>query len=56
MLNKICPVILQNAIDTVISKFAKKIHLAKSEADIDDLDIDKLKAVPVHLSKLTNVV
>ena len=37
-------------------KFAKKIDLVSFESVVYVLDIDKLKTVPVYLSKLRNVV
>ena len=36
--------------------FAKKIDLVSFESVVYVLDIDKLKTVPVYLSKLRNVV
>ena len=41
-------------IDT--SSFALKTNLANLKTEVDKLDTDKLKTVPVDLSKLTNVV
>ena len=41
-------------IDT--SSFALKTNLASLKTEVDKLDTDKLKTVPVDLSKLTNVV
>ena len=41
-------------IDTSI--FAKRADLASLKLDVDDLDIYKLKTVPVDLNKLSNVV
>ena len=41
-------------IDT--SKFTKKINSVKLKLDVDDFDVDKLKTVPVDLSKLSDVV
>ena len=41
-------------IDT--SGFALKTSLTSLKTEADKLDPDKLKTVPVHLSKLTNVV
>ena len=38
------------------SDFAKMANLASLILDIDDLDTDKLKAVPIDLYKLSNVV
>ena len=41
-------------IDT--SYFVLKTNLSNLKTEVDKLDIDKLKTVPVNLSKLTNVV
>ena len=41
-------------IDT--SKLALKSNLANLKAEIDTIDADKLKIVPIDLSKLSNVV
>ena len=41
-------------IDT--SKLALKSNLANLKAEIDKIDVDKLKAVPIDLSKLSNAV
>ena len=38
------------------SSFALKSNLANLKTEVDKLDIDKLKLVPVDLSKLTDVV
>ena len=38
------------------SSFALKSNLANSKSEVDKLDIDKLKPVPLHLSKLSDVV
>ena len=38
------------------SGFALKANLANLKTKIDKLDTDKLKTVPIDLSKLTNVV
>ena len=38
------------------SNFASKKKLANLKTETDKLDTDKLKTVPVDLSKLTNVV
>ena len=39
-----------------VSSFALKSNLASLKTGLDKLDIDKLKAVPVDLSKLIDVV
>ena len=36
--------------------FALKTNLANLKTEVDNLDVDKLAAVPVDLSKLSNVV
>ena len=38
------------------SSFALKTNLAGLKTKVDKLDIDKLKSVPIDLSKLSNVV
>ena len=38
------------------SNFASKTNLANLNTEVDKLDIDKLVAIPVDLSKLSNVV
>ena len=38
------------------SRFALKTNLANLKTEVDKLDIDKLAPVPVHLSKLSDVV
>ena len=38
------------------SSFTLKSNLANLKTEVDKLDIDKLVAVPVDLSKITNVV
>ena len=43
-----------SGIDT--SKLAAKFDLASLKAEIDKIDVDKLKTVPANLSKLSNVV
>ena len=52
---------LKNATGTDISKLATKSHLASLKVDkmidkLDKIDADKLKTVPIDLSKLSNVV
>ena len=43
-----------SGIDT--SKLAAKFDLASLKAEIDKIDVEKLKTVPANLSKLSNVV
>ena len=38
------------------SRFALKTNFASLKTEVDKLDIDKLKPIPNHLSKLSNVV
>ena len=47
---------LKNATGFETSKLAAKSDLASLKAEIDKIDVDKLKIVPVDLSKLSNVV
>ena len=39
-----------------MSSFASKTYLAALKTEIDKIDVDKLKTVPVDLAKLSNVV
>ena len=39
-----------------VSDFALKSNLASLKTGVDKIDVDKLKAVPVDLAKLCNVV
>ena len=47
---------LKNITHVDTSSFASKTNLANLKTEVDKLDSDKLKTVPVDLSKLTNVV
>ena len=47
---------LKHATRTDTSNFKLKSNLASLKAVVDQLDVDKLKTVPVNLSKLSNVV
>ena len=47
---------LKNATGVDTSKLAAKSDLASLKAEVDKIDADKLKNVPVDLSKLSNVV
>ena len=40
----------------MILNFALKSNLANLKTEVDKIDVDKLKTVPVDLSKLSNVV
>ena len=39
-----------------VSGFANKTNLAALKTEVDKIDLDKLKTVPVDLAKLSNVV
>ena len=47
---------LKGATGVDASKLAAKFDLASPKAEIDNIGVDKLKTVPVDLSKLSNVV
>ena len=47
---------LKNMLHIDISSYALKSNLASLKTEVDKLDIDKLKPVPVNLAKLSNVV
>ena len=47
---------IKNIAHVDISNFASKTNLANLKTEVDTLDTDKLKTVPVDLSKLSNVV
>ena len=47
---------LKNNAHTDVSSFAGKTNLAALNSEVDKIDADKLKTVPVDLAKLSNVV
>ena len=47
---------LKNVTHVDTSSFALKTNLASLKTEVDKLDIDKLKPVPVDLSKLSDLV
>ena len=47
---------LKNISHVDVSSFALKSYLASLRTEVDKLDADKLKTVPVDLAKLNNVV
>ena len=47
---------LKNITHVDMSSFASKTNLAALKSEVDKIDVDKLKATPVDLAKLTNVV
>ena len=47
---------IKNITHVDTSNFASKTNLANLKTEVDKLDTDKLKTVPVDLSKLSNVV
>ena len=46
----------KNATGVDTSKLAAKSDLASLKAEVDKIDVDKLKTVPTDLSKLSNAV
>ena len=56
MSNYATKVDLKNATEVDTSKLAANSDLASLKAEIDKIDVDKLKTVPADLSKLSNVV
>ena len=47
---------LKNVTHLDVSSFASKTNLASLKTEVDKIDVDKLKTVPVDLAKLSNVV
>ena len=47
---------LKNITHVDVSSFANKTNLAALKTEVDKIDVDKLKTVPVDLAKLTNAV
>ena len=47
---------MKEAIDIKTSKLASKIDLTSLKAKVENLDVDKLKAVSFDLNKLSNLV
>ena len=47
---------IKKAIDVDTSNFAKKANSPSLKLDGDELDIDKIKTVPVDVSKITNLL
>ena len=47
---------MKEAIDVKTSNLASKIDLTSLKAKVDNLDVDKLNAVPFDLNKLSNLV
>ena len=47
---------LNNITHVDTSSFASKTNLAALKAEVDKIDVDKLKTVPVDLAQLTNAV
>ena len=47
---------VKNITHVDVSSFASKTNLAALKAEVDKIDTDKLKTVPVDLAKLRNVV
>ena len=47
---------LKNVAGIDLSKLATKSNLASLKAEVDKIDVDKLKYVPIYLSKLSNLI
>ena len=47
---------LKNTTHVDVSSFASKTNLAALKTEVDKIDLDKLKTVPLDLAKLTNAV
>ena len=47
---------LNNVIHVDVSSFASKTNLARLKTEVDKIDVDKFKIVPVDLAELRNVV
>ena len=47
---------LKNITHVDVSSYASKTNLAALKTEVDKIDVDKLKTVPVDLAKLTNAV
>ena len=47
---------LKNVTHLDVSRFTSKTNLASLKIEVDKIDADKLKDVPVDLAKLSNVV
>ena len=47
---------IKNTTGNDISKIALKSNLANLKAEVDKIDVDQLRTVPVDLSKLRNVI
>ena len=54
--NNVTKANLKNATGADTSKFAKKVGLRSLKSNVDILDIDKLKNVPINLSNLKSKV
>ena len=46
----------KNVTHVDVSSFASKTNLASLKTEVDKIDADKLKTVPVDLAKLSNVI
>ena len=47
---------LRNVTHVDVSSFASKTNLACLKTEVDQIEVEKLKTVPVDLAKLSNVV
>ena len=47
---------IKNITHVDVSSFASNTNLAALKTEVDKIDVDKIKTVPVDLAKLTNAV
>ena len=47
---------VKNITHVDVSSYATKTNLAALKTEVDKIDVDKLKTVPINLAKLSNVV
>ena len=47
---------LKNVTHVDVSSFASETRLASLKTEVDKIDVDKLKTIPVDLAKLSDVV
>ena len=47
---------LKNITHVDVSSFASKTNLTALKSEVDKIDVDKLKATPTDLAKLTNAI
>ena len=47
---------LKNITQVDVSSFARETNLAALKTEVDKIDVDKLKATPIDLDRLSNLV